>query len=200
MLILPRKKVWSPNWSPRPNGIKDVWGVLGHHTATPGNSALSVAQFFSNRSALVSAHFVIGEKGDIIQCVDIAHAAWHAGTARYDFDRDGRIDGAERMVNTHTIGVELCNRGDGRDDFPDAQVRAFARVIRWCDERCPNLRLRNVTDHEAVNLRGKIDLQANFPAAKLFWWVLHPYRKVPKDGAYNHLPKWAQRQVDEIKR
>lgn len=199
MLTLSRKKVWSPNWSPRPNGIADVRGVILHHTASGGDTARAIAEFFARPSAKVSAHFVIGERGDVYQCVALGRAAWHAGTARYDFNDDGRISSDERAVNTHTIGIELCNRGDGRDDFPEAQVKACARVIRFCDERCPNLKLRNVTDHEAVNLRGKVDLQPNFPAAKLFWYILHP-RKAPPAHLYAALPSWAQKQVDEIRR
>lgn len=193
------RKLWSPNWSNRPNGIKDVWGVILHHTASPGTSAKAISKFFASPTAEVSAHFVIGDDGYTIQCVPLYRAAWHAGSARYDFNRDGRIDMSERAVNTHTIGIELCNRGDGRDDFPDAQVRACAGVIRHCDMKCPNLKLRSVTDHEAVNLRGKIDLQSNFPAAKLFWYIIHP-RTTPPPQTYAALPKWAQRQVDEIKR
>jgi N-acetylmuramoyl-L-alanine amidase len=196
--VLINRKLWSPNWSNRPNGVRDVRGVILHHTATSGKSAVSVANYFANPSAGVSAHFVIGEDGYTIQCVALGRAAWHAGTARYDFNRDGKIGADERAVNTHTIGIELCNKGDGKDDFPDAQVKACAEVIRYCDRKCPNLRLRNVTDHEAVNLRGKIDLRPNFPAAKLFWYIIHPPK--PPSRIYAALPKWAQRQIDEIKR
>jgi N-acetylmuramoyl-L-alanine amidase len=198
--MLRRTFIESPNSSSRPYGINDVVGVIIHHTASQGWTGRAIAEFFARPSAQVSAHFVIGERGDIYQCVPLARAAWHAGHARYDFNKDGSIGANEHAVNSRTVGIELCNRGDGRDDYPDAQVKAAAKVIRYCDQKCPHLRLRNVTDHEAVSTSGKIDVTANFPAAKLFWWILHPYRRVPKDGAYNHLPRWAQKQVDEIKR
>lgn len=197
------RTVQSPNWSPRPNGINDVWGLLLHHTASPETSALATAQFLARPSTQASAHEVFGmHRGEVmvVHCIPWHRAAWHAGTCRaYDLDRDGRPETWESRMNTHTIGFEICNLGDGRDSFPDPLVRAVAAYVRKADRICPNLKLRNVTDHEAVNLRGKIDLQPNFPAAKLFWYVLHPRTPAPRD-VYASLPRWARRQVDEIKR
>jgi N-acetylmuramoyl-L-alanine amidase len=195
------RTIRSPNWSPRPRGLLDVYGAILHHTASSGDSAVAIAKMFANPSFEVAAHDVVGDNGLVIHCVSYKHAAWQAGLCRrYDFDRDGVLEAWESAVNTHTIGIELCNRGDGKDSYPDVQVRTCAALIRRYDRLCPNFRLRNVTDHEAVNLRGKIDVQPNFPAARLFWYILHPRKHVPAGGAYKHLPEWAQRQVDEIKR
>lgn len=194
------KTISSPNWSPRPNGIESVWGIVLHHTATAGDSAIAVAKFFQNPASKVSAHDVVGDDGLVVHCVKPHRAAWHAGTCRrYDWDRDGTREDWEQYANSVTIGIEICNKGDNKDTFPLVQVRTVALLIRRYDKLCPNLKLRSVTDHEAINLKGKIDLQPNFPAAKLFWYIIHPNTKPPAN-VYAELPKWAQKQVDEIKR
>ena len=194
------KTIASPNWSPRPRGLDDVWGVLLHHTATAGDSAIAVAKFFAKPESKVSAHDVVGDDGLVVHCVKPHRAAWHAGPSRlYDWDQDGKLEPWERYANRHTIGIEICNRGDNRDTFPAVQVRTVALLIRRYDRLCPNLKLRSVTDHERTSLSGKIDMQPNFPAAKLFWWIIHPRLDPPKN-VYAELPKWAQRQVDEIKK
>lgn len=199
------KTISSPNWSPRPNGLRDVWGVILHHTVTGDGSAVAVAKMFQNPAFDVAAHVVIDDNARnvdnivVVHCVAPHRAAWQAGKCRrYDWDRDGTNEAWESMVNTHTLGIELVNWGNNRDPFGDAQIQATARIIRRWEAICPNLKLRNVTDHQTVNLNGKIDMRPNFPAAKLFWWILHPRSPVPADGAYKHLPDWAKRQVNEI--
>jgi len=190
----------SPNWSPRPNGLASVWTVILHHTATGGDTGAAVAAYFSMRSAEVSAHVVIDEDGEVWHCVPIERAAWHAGQCRrVDWDRDGKLEDWEQYVNSVSIGIEFCNRG-GKDSYPLPQIKSAAQLIRRWDLKCPNLKLRNITDHQAVNLNGKIDVTSTFPAAKLFWFILHPRTPLPAGSVYDALPNWAQKQVDTIKR
>ena len=197
------KRISSPNWSPRPRGLADVWGVILHHTVTRDGSAEAVARMFRSPSFAVAAHVVIDDAERekdvvVVHCVPPEKAAWQAGKCRrYDWDRDGTLEDWEQYVNRHTLGIELVNKGDGRDSFRDGQIKACARIIRRWDRICPNLKLRNVTDHQTVNLNGKIDMRPNFPAAKLFWWIVHP-RTPPPRNVYAALPRWAQRQVVEI--
>lgn len=194
------KTISSPNWTPRPRGINDVFGLVLHHTVSPGSSAIAVAKMFQSPSFGASAHDVVGDAGLVVHCVPIHRAAWHAGTCRrYDWDRDGRLEDWEAFANRHTIGIEICNWGNNRDDFPDIQIKTIAALIRRYDARCPNLKLRNITDHQTINLRGKIDMRPNFPAAKLFWYVIHPRTPAPSN-VYEKLPAWAKHQVNEIKK
>lgn len=102
-------------------------------------------------------------------------------------------------MNSHTIGIEMCNTGKLGDNYPNAQLRSVANLIRRWDKKCPNLDFRNITDHQAVNLNGKVDVKENFPAARLFWYILHPLKACP-DNVYAALPRWARKQVDEIKK
>ena len=74
----------------------------------------------------VSCHYVIAEDGRIWQLVEETARAHHAGLGGW-----GRI--AEDM-NSHSIGIELANRGDV--PFPDPQMQMLERVLcglmnRW---------------------------------------------------------------------
>lgn len=195
------KQMPSPNWSPRPMGLRSVWGAVIHWTATgKGVSAEDVARYFQNPANEVSAHDVIDRDGTVVHCVDFDKAAWHAGQCkRYDWDRDGVLEDWERYANSVTVGFELCHLGPSEHVWPDAQIRALARRIRRVDQLCPNFKLRNITDHQWLNLNGKVDVNEDFPAAKLFWWILYP-RTDPPGDVYAQLPKWARVQVDQIKR
>lgn len=198
------RTIRSPNWTARPRGLADVYGVIIHHTATSEKSPIAVAQFFANRASKVSAHYVIGmnQAGTdaiVVKCVDIERAAWHAGRSRQDFNDDGRFTASEYEVNRHTIGIEFCNKGDGIDTYHPKMIKAGAIMIRRAMKVCGNMHLDEITDHQAVNLLGKIDVRRNFPAARLFWYILNPHNSYPPN-AYDLLPQWAKRQINEIKR
>ena len=196
------KVISSPNWSPRPNSLRSVWGAVIHWTATgKGVSAEDVAHYFQNRSAEVSAHDVIDRDGTVVQCVPIEKAAWHAGQCRrYDWDRDGKLEDWEQYANSVTVGFELCHLGAGEHLWPNAQIKALAARIRRVNTLCPNFDYRNVTDHQWLNLNGKVDVNGDFPAARLFWYILHPTKAPPANNIYHALPEWARHQVDEIRR
>jgi len=142
---------------------------------------------------------VVGKPGDIVLNVPLNKAAWHAGLARIDFNGDGDFnDSGEMYVNSSTWGIEVVGSYGG--PWPNRQMYSVAYLIRRADRKCKNFGLRNITDHAAVNLNGKVDVSSTFPAAKLFWWILHPRSPLPSGSIYAKLPEWAQRQVDEIKR
>ncbi len=73
----------------------------------------------------VSAHYLIGQDGTVIHMVREVDRAWHAGAGAW---------GAIRDVNSASIGIELCNRGDHA--FAVVQIKALIALIddirtRW---------------------------------------------------------------------
>lgn len=80
-------------------------------------------------AAEVSAHYVVGERGEIWQLVPEEARAWHAGTGAW---------GAICDVNSRSIGIELVNPGtlDGLPPYPEPQMTALERLLdgimaRW---------------------------------------------------------------------
>jgi N-acetylmuramoyl-L-alanine amidase len=65
-----------------------------------------------------SVHYVIGRDGDIAQQRPELRTAGHVS-----------FGGIMTEVNRRSIGIELVNRGDGIDPFPEAQLEAARALI-----------------------------------------------------------------------
>lgn len=91
----------SPNYSDRAEKVR---AIVLHHTG-PGDLAHHV-KWMRNSKSGVSAHYVVGVSGEIVQLVNTRKKAWHAGSSK------AKIDGAVRYnLNSCTIGIEMCNPG-----------------------------------------------------------------------------------------
>lgn len=129
--------VASPNCDERPQGSQISCIVL-HATAIPTLDK-TVAWFLDPHSR-VSSHFVIDKDGRVVQVVPLDKRAWHAGVAEFH----GRSD-----VNDFSVGIELVNRNDGNDPYPDAQVRSAAEVVRFVRGRYP-VPLESIVSHAQI--------------------------------------------------
>ncbi len=76
---------------------------------------------FERTTSGVSSHYVVGKDGSVFQMVKEADRAWHAGESFWK----GRFD-----INDYSIGIEMVNRNDGIDPWPDEQVNAYPRKWR----------------------------------------------------------------------
>jgi N-acetyl-anhydromuramyl-L-alanine amidase AmpD len=109
--------------------------------ATVFESLHQTVRHFCRQASRVSAHYVIGKEGGIVQCVSVFRRAWHAGESR---DAEGRP-----KVNDFSLGIELVNRNDGFDPFPQEQTDALCALIRSLSRRFP---LTRVTSHACIAL------------------------------------------------
>ena len=111
----------SPNFNPRrPNaGPLDI--VVLHSTCMSANTTDEVVHWFQTPESEVSSHYIVGKDGRVVQMVAEGMRAWHAGPC----DWRGRTD-----INSCSVGIEMVHRDqDPKDDWPDAQVRAVARLL-----------------------------------------------------------------------
>jgi N-acetyl-anhydromuramyl-L-alanine amidase AmpD len=83
-------------------------------------SVSSAVNWFQDSRANVSAHYVVGDKGGVVQCVRHEDVAWHAGNWSY---------------NTHSIGIEHGGYADNRATWTDRKYRASARLAAYCCRR-----------------------------------------------------------------
>lgn len=65
-----------------------------------------------------SIHYVVGRDGDIAQQRPELRTAGHVS-----------FGGIMQFVNRRSIGIELVNRGDGIDPFPEVQVAAISVLV-----------------------------------------------------------------------
>lgn len=170
----------SPNHSPR--AAKEITTIIYHYTA--GDSQEGTVKQFQTRSSKVSAHYVVGRDGKVVQMVPLDQAAWHAGVSKL-----AGVNG----VNAFSIGIEICNFGkltkkgdkfytwNGTpyhgpepihaagaywEPYTDAQYKALARLTNALLEKYP---IKHITGHSDIALpKGrKTDPGAGFDYGRI---------------------------------
>ncbi len=161
--------------------------IIIHYTA--GASAESSVRSLSNPKQKVSAHLVVGVKGEIFQLVPFDTVAWHAGRSSWK-DRSS--------YNKYSIGIEIDNAGilkaNGNGHFlswfnriykEDEVVKATHRnestpkywhryaeeqiesVFEICAVLCDKYPIKEVLGHEEISPSRKTDPGPAFPLDKL---------------------------------
>ncbi|MCB1490165.1 MAG: N-acetylmuramoyl-L-alanine amidase [Bauldia sp.] len=147
----------SPNHGPRPPGT-DVDILLLHYTGmASGAGALS---WLCDPRSQVSCHYFIFEDGRIVQLVDEARRAWHAGRGSWAGETD---------INSRSIGIELAHPGHeyGYRAFAGAQIAALIDLSHGILARNP-IPPQRVLAHSDIAPERKEDPGELFP-----WDALH---------------------------
>jgi N-acetyl-anhydromuramyl-L-alanine amidase AmpD len=150
------KIVWiqSPNFNERPkDAVVDT--IVVHSTVIESLERTTVA--FQREASQVSAHFSIGRDGSIVQNVSTFDRAWHAGVSTDFFGKTN--------LNNTSIGIELVNLNDGKQDYPEPQLMALCGIIAQMKRRFP---IRQITSHEYIaEPQGRKSDPRNFPWERL---------------------------------
>ena len=133
--IIPREKVFelaatsAPDWvdqqiikvdgdSRRGVMLEGVRNIVIHYVGNPGTTAQQNRDYYASRSSEVSSHFVIGLKGEIIQCIPL-HEKSSASNHR----------------NKDTISIEVCHP-DESGKFTDASYQSLVKLTAWLLDVC----------------------------------------------------------------
>ena len=133
--IIPREKVFElaatpiPDWidqqiikvdgdSRRGVMLEGVRNIVIHYVGNPGTTAQQNRDYYANPSSEVSSHFVIGLKGEIIQCIPL-HEKSSASNHR----------------NKDTISIEVCHP-DESGKFTDETYDSLVKLTVWLCEVC----------------------------------------------------------------
>jgi N-acetyl-anhydromuramoyl-L-alanine amidase len=158
------RRVDSPNFDARPDGATiDV--IVLHHISLPAGhfAGDAVERLFTNRieatdpllgelsTMRVSAHFFVRRSGQIVQFVDVAHRAWHAGVSCWR--------GRER-VNDFSVGIEI--EGDSDHAFTVPQYTAVNLIT---NELVTAFSTKALTTHAEIALGRKVDPGPKFDLA-----------------------------------
>ena len=133
--------------------LREISGVVVHYVGNPGTSAAANRSFFANlaltHETYASAHFVVGLKGEILQCVPLTEIAYCSNTA-----------------NDYTVSIEVCPPDD-TGKFNDATMDT-EHVVRHYDvtgKICPKYYVENedawLAFREDVSARIEEDKTAN---------------------------------------
>jgi N-acetylmuramoyl-L-alanine amidase len=127
--------------------------VVIHYTAM--DSCDGALKVLCNPDNEVSAHYVIAADGTSYQLVDEAQRAWHAGAGRWGDVSD---------VNSHSIGIELCN--DGFSPFPNALMNSLETLLAGIMQ-CWAISPARVIGHSDLAPGRKIDPGRRFDWQRL---------------------------------
>lgn len=128
----------SPNWSVRNLETRIDTVVL--HSTVVDTMRETQDIFLDDGGRRVSAHYVVDRDGTVVQMVDERLMAHHAGVS----ELEGRTG-----VNDFSVGIEMVNRNDGLDPYPDAQYRAVAAIVK-------DLRTRHAIPDERIVSHAQI--------------------------------------------
>lgn len=108
----------TPNEYSRPGeALEEVKNIFVHYTANPGTSAAQNRSYFEQQKdmhqASVSAHFIIGYEGEIIQCLPLDEIGYAVQTRNYD-----------------SISIECCYKAkDG--SFTRETYDSLIELLAW---------------------------------------------------------------------
>ncbi|WP_294266276.1 N-acetylmuramoyl-L-alanine amidase [Propionivibrio sp.] len=141
-------QVISPNFDQRRPNL-----VIIHHTSDDTfDEALST---LSTPERKVSAHYLIGRDGRIVQLVNENDRAWHAGKSWW---------GGFTDINSASLGIELDNNGN--EPFPEAQIDALLALLGDIRQRYA-IPAANFIGHADVAPTRKDDPSILFPWQRL---------------------------------
>lgn len=86
------------------NNIKRIKYIVIHYVGATGGAKAN-CNFFKTIYRGSSAHYFVGHKGEVWQCVDDADVAWHCGASSYKH---------KICRNSNSIGIEMCCRKDSK--------------------------------------------------------------------------------------
>jgi N-acetylmuramoyl-L-alanine amidase len=137
-------------WSRPCTKLVSVKAIIIHWPANPGQSPAGVRDYWERRKSGTngygSAHFVVGIKGDVLQCIPTDEVAYHCGATspirpgsdQYYTDLARQrwayftLDYEHRSTNQITIGIELCHNDWGGEPSPECRASAIDLVAGLC--------------------------------------------------------------------
>lgn len=151
--------------------------VIIHHTAQ--HSIQQTIRTFQLEHTKVSAHYVIGKDGRVVQMLNDYLRSWHAGRSKWGNITD---------MNSVSLGIELDN--NGREPFPEAQINALLTLLDTLKTKY-QIPFTNFLGHADVAPVRKNDPSVFFPWKRLaesgFGVWYDESNLVPPPANFNHV-------------
>ncbi|MFC5285092.1 N-acetylmuramoyl-L-alanine amidase [Pedobacter alpinus] len=127
--------------------------VIIHHTAQ--DSLAQTIRTFTLERTQVSAHYIVGRNGEVVQMLNDELRAWHAGNSKWGNNYD---------MNSASIGIELDN--NGFEPFSDSQISSLLILLTKL-KTTYNIPTPNFIGHSDIAPKRKPDPSILFPWKKL---------------------------------
>lgn len=152
--------VTSPHWSSR---SKPISAIVIHYTGSMNIDG--TIEWFRRAESKVSAHYVIGRDGRLVQMVPDHKVAWHAGHSSMRPHLPDNDPRKERNVNAFSLGIELVGHADS-----GFEVQQIATLYTLLEQLVARYKIppERVVGHADIAPGRKIDPDGH---AKQFDWV-----------------------------
>jgi N-acetylmuramoyl-L-alanine amidase len=138
------------SWRPSPNFDERRPNFVILHQTT-NDEAERALLTLTDPLKKVSAHYLVGRDGAVMQLVDERDRAWHAGESWW---------GGLTDLNSASIGIELDNNGD--EPFAEPQIATLLDLLADLKSRY-RIPDANFLGHGDVAPRRKVDPSRHFP-------------------------------------
>ena len=143
----------SPNFNPKKRNSKEIKFIIFHYTGMKNESdALSR---LTNIQSEVSCHYLIKNKGEIINLVPDLYIAWHAGKSSWK---------NYKSLNQKSIGIEITNPGHeyGYKKFTQKQISSLLKLSKLLLKKY-KISPKNFLGHSDIAAQRKKDPGEKFP-------------------------------------
>ena len=138
------------SWQPSPNFDERRPNFVILHQTTNDDAERALLTL-TDPLKKVSAHYLVGRDGAVIQLVDERARAWHAGESWW---------GGLTDLNSASIGIELDNNGD--EPFAEPQIAALLDLLADLKTRL-RIPAANFLGHGDIAPGRKVDPSRHFP-------------------------------------
>lgn len=167
--------IWNSNCFPDRDGYKPRYIII--HSTAGGTSAPAIGGYFQSTQGStnpVSAHYVVGQDGMVVQCNKESDGAWANGAIT-----DGHDPWWDDSVNPNdiTISIEHCKpSADNSDQLTDKQKQASFKLILHICQRW-NIPMRaadasgGITGHYSIDPVNRSRCPGEYPWSDLFTFL-----------------------------
>ena len=115
------QELLTPNPYSRPGTpLRGVLGLVWHYVKNPGTTAQQNRDYFERLGRTgdryAGAHYMIGLKGEVLQCIPDHEMAYHCGAAVY---KERAVELFGTYPNNCTIGIEMCHPDETGNPTPE---------------------------------------------------------------------------------
>lgn len=115
--------------------LNQLNNIVVHYVGNPNTTAKQNRDFFNNEGTEVSAHFVVGLEGEIVQCLPL-----------------NEISAASNHRNVDTISIEVCHP-DESGKYSYSTYNALIKLLAWL---CDSLKLSAEDVIRHYDVTGKL--------------------------------------------
>ena len=144
---------YSPNFHSRKRTKSEIKYLIFHYTGM--RSDKSAIKKLTDVNSMVSCHYYINKKGQIIQMVPDLYVAWHAGKSFWKNDKN---------LNKNSIGIEISNPGHdhGYKKFTEKQIETLINLSKKLIKNY-SIKRKNILGHSDIAPDRKKDPGEKFP-------------------------------------